>query len=199
MKFFRNTFIATAVAAALALTGCSSDSKPVLGETYVKAPSPHSASDVVVYFWYRCPACQKTEEAIHAYAKKHKISVEVRHSSKWPDDASLFYALHLYGATYETHHDVLRYFRLSRAPELRDILDIAEESIGRKIDTEDFKRRLSSPHVANLIQSAKGYERSVNSTGVPLVIVGNQYQLAPMSPGEVVKHIDELLKGKSEE
>lgn len=172
------------------LSGCSKEYKPSDHTGFSVIESPNSNADVVMYFWYRCPACYKAEREISEWAEQTGRSVEFRHSSIWEEDARLFYTLDLAGVAQKYQSELMTYFRRSSNPTLKGI----EQVINEELEESFIESRLDSPYVNNLMDAARRYETRVGSTGVPLIIVKNQYAIVDDGLANITSTIEYILK-----
>ena len=137
--------------------------------------------EVIEFFWYGCPHCDKLEPAVDAWEKRQPKDVVFRREHVvWPgrDDteahARLFLTLRAMGLLAQHHQAVFDAIHRSKT-RLRSEADVVKWAAGRGIDRTGFEATYKSFGINAQIARAKALTLSYAVDGVPNFAVNGKY------------------------
>lgn len=190
-NFSRREFAALSTGAAALLAGLQATPSmaqgkpPEEGLDYVKLDKPAATDgvkgkiEVVEFFWYHCPHCNRFEPTLEAWVKKlpkdvHFKRVPVAFRPNFVPDQQLFYALEAMGKLGQLHAQV---FLAIHSENLN--LDNREQIIAwvakQGVNQADFTKHFDSFAVGSKATRATQLQTAYNVSGVPALGVAGQF------------------------
>ena len=174
----------------------------------VKPPQLTQTGDkieVLEFFWYGCPHCNKFEPFVQNWLKTKPNNVEfikvpATLNPRWVDDAKAYYAAQLLGVEHQFTQAFFnaRHKERKRFHSLDEIADFASKKTD--VSKSDFLDAMSSSAVATKVNRATQLATSYGIDGVPAVVVNGKYKTsASVARGHagVIKAINKLIAMES--
>jgi thiol:disulfide interchange protein DsbA len=177
--------------------------------TVLTNPQPtksNSKIEVLEFFWYGCPHCDKLHPHIKTWLKNKPDDVSFRYvptifRPNWVSGAKIFYTIEAIQAT-ETLHDKV-YDAIHR-----DKIDLNKEPIlfdwvdKQGIEREKFEKAYHSFSVQNQVARSTQMSRQYELTGTPSIVVEGKYLTSGSmggSPENTIKILEKLIEKAREE
>ena len=174
--------------------------KPAAGKDYLalstRAPvdAPADKVEVIEFFWYSCPHCNRFEPALEEWVKKLPKDVAFRRvpvafRADFAPQQRLYYALEAIGRLDDLHRKVFYAIHVERQPLNQDEAVIAwAEKQG--VDKARFNEAYKSFNTANKLRRAVQLQDAYRVEGVPsLGIAGRFY-----TDGTLAQSMDRALQ-----
>lgn len=172
--------------------------------TTLTNPQPTESNgkiEVLEFFWYGCPHCDKLHSHIKAWLKNKPDDVSFRYvptifRPNWVSGAKIFYTIEAIQAT-ETLHDKV-YGAIHR-----DKIDLNKEPIlfdwveKQGIEREKFEKAYHSFSVQNQVARSTQMSRQYELTGTPSIVVDGKYLTSGSmggSPENTIKILEKLIE-----
>lgn len=189
------------IAGMVMLTGALAAQPAEEGFDYIRLNKPLAVEtgkqiEVVEFFWYRCPHCNRLEPGLEAWAKTLPKDVKLRlvpavFRPDWLPAAKLFYALDDLGALSKLHGKVFDAYH-------REKLDLDNEAqlipwIKKQgLDEARFKAAYQSFSAHSRAMKGAQSSRDAGIDGVPALLVDGKY-LTSMSKTVTEERLFEVL------
>jgi len=182
--------------------------KPVEGKHFYKLQMdqptevPQGKVEVLKFFWYGCPACDKLEAAIKesGWARKLPGHVHFRKMpaifrDSWEPGARIFYTLESMNLLDKHHEAVFNAIHREKI-NLNDERVLFDWIARRGVDRKSFVDTYKSFSVSSKVTRARNMTQEYGIGGVPAIIVGGKYQPAPnlSTFGDVLQVVDGLIE-----
>ena len=159
--------------------------KPAAGKDYLalstRAPvdAPADKVEVIEFFWYSCPHCNRFEPALEEWVKKLPKDVAFRRvpvafRADFAPQQRLYYALEAIGRLDDLHRKVFYAIHVERQPLNQDEAVIAwAEKQG--VDKARFNEAYKSFNTANKLRRAVQLQDAYRVEGVPSLGIAGLY------------------------
>lgn len=152
-----------------------------------QAAPPAAKIEVVEFFWYGCPHCNKYEPVLAAWADKHAAQVTLRrvavglHQKQVPQQ-QMFYALEALGKLDELHRAVFEQIHQGKQA-LNTSDSIAGFMQQHGINREQWLAAYDSADVKQRMEKALQLQRDYKVERVPSVVLAGRYLTSPSMVG----------------
>lgn len=190
--------VATAICLAVASTALAHE-----GPEYVRLPSAQPTNspgkiEVIEFFWYGCPHCDKLEPAVETWEKRLPKDVAFRREHViWPGRAEtetharLFLTLRVMGLL--AQHHVAVFDAIHRAKvRLRSDTEVFDWVAKRGIDRTKFEAAYKSFGVNSQVVSLKAMTLAYTVDGVPSFAINGKY-MASLGGAHDEKRLFEIV------
>ncbi|HTP95018.1 MAG TPA: thiol:disulfide interchange protein DsbA/DsbL [Burkholderiales bacterium] len=135
--------------------------------------------EVIDFFWYGCPFCNKIQPKLEEWRKKLPDDVVYRHipvilKDTWAPHARIYYTLEALGEVERLHLSVYHSYHVDELymskPDV--MLDWARQN---GIDREKWRAAYNSPEVNEKIELAKKLTKTYSIQGTPTFVVNGRY------------------------
>lgn len=188
IRLMQVVLMGLAMSAGLAL---AQDSDFQEGKDYQRLGGPGSSDDdtiqVMEFFSYYCPHCNRLASTMEAWAENAPDNVEVVHipvifRPNWEPGARAYYTAEALGILDKTHHDFFTAIHDRRQPmQSKEELSAFFEEHG--VTKEDFERAYQSFEVDTKLRRAQKLMQQYRITGVPSLVVDGKYQTSGAMTG----------------
>ena len=199
---FAGATLASSLAAAWALPAHAQAPafKPAAGKDYLalssRAPvdAPADKVEVIEFFWYSCPHCNRFEPALEEWVKKLPKDVAfkrvpVAFRADFAPQQRLYYALEAIGRLDDLHRKVFYAIHVERQPLNQDEAVIAwAEKQG--VDKARFNEAYKSFNTANRLRRAVQLQDAYKVEGVPSLGIAGRYY----TDGTLAQSMDRALQ-----
>ena len=199
---FTGGALATSLAAAWALPAQAQapSFKPTAGKDYLalsnRAPveAPADKVEVIEFFWYSCPHCNRFEPALEEWVKKLPKDVvfkrvPVAFRADFAPQQRLYYALEAIGRLDDLHRKVFYAIHVERQPLNQDEAVIAwAEKQG--VDKARFNEAYKSFNTANKLRRAVQLQDAYRVEGVPSMGIAGRFY----TDGTLAQSMDRALQ-----
>lgn len=172
--------------------------------TVLTNPQPtenNSKIEVLEFFWYGCPHCDKLHPHIKSWLKNKPDDVSFRYvptifRPDWVSGAKIFYTIKTIQATEVLHDKVYDAIH-------RDKIDLNKEPIlfdwveKQGIEREKFEKAYHSFSVQNQVAKSTQMSRQYQLTGTPSIVVDGKYLTSGSmggSPENTIKILEKLVE-----
>lgn len=134
-------------------------------------------ADLVEFFWYRCPHCNRFEPLLREWLSAHpnvsfqRIPAIIRPS--WAAEARIFYAAQVLGRLDELHQKVFAAIHEQGLP-LEDEQAWLDWLAGQGLMRAEFEAALGSEQVHSAVAAAARATSMTPVIGVPTLLIKNQ-------------------------
>lgn len=157
--------------------------------------------EVIEFFWYGCPHCDKLEPLMVAWVRKLPADVSFRrvpaifpNSPKWTPGARLYYTLEALNLVDRLHGDVFNAIHVERK-RLDDEKVLFEWIAGKGVDAKAFLAAWTSFGVQSRVRQALEVTQRAGLAGVPAIVVDGRYEaLMPQNLGDLPGVADRLIE-----
>lgn len=135
--------------------------------------------EVIDFFWYGCPYCNKLQPALERWRKRIPDDVELRRvpvilKDAWAPHARIYYTLEALNEVERLHQEVYRGYHVEELYMSKpDVM--AEWAVRHGIDRQKWLGAYSSSEVENKVQRAKRLTRQYDVDGTPTIVVDGRY------------------------
>ncbi|MBI3936696.1 MAG: thiol:disulfide interchange protein DsbA/DsbL [Betaproteobacteria bacterium] len=135
--------------------------------------------EVIDFFWYGCPYCNKLQPALERWRKRIPDDVELRRvpvilKDAWAPHARIYYTLEALNEVERLHQEVYRGYHVEELYMSKpDVM--AGWAVRHGIDRQKWLGAYSSPEVENKVQRAKRLTRQYDVDGTPTIVVDGRY------------------------
>jgi thiol:disulfide interchange protein DsbA len=149
--------------------------------------------EVIDFFWYGCPHCNKFQPAFEQWRKRMPADVEVRRipavrHDNWGPHARIFYALQALGELERLHQAVYHSYHVEELymskPEVMEAW-----AVEHGIDREKWLAAYNSPEVLAQVEQAKVLTAQYDIQGTPSLVVDGRY----LTSGSLVKETRDMI------
>ena len=172
--------------------------------TVLTNPQPtenNSKIEVLEFFWYGCPHCDKLHPHIKSWLKNKPDDVSFRYvptifRPNWVSGAKIFYTIETIQAKEVLHDKVYDAIH-------RDKIDLNKEPIlfdwveKQGIEREKFEKAYHSFSVQNQVAKSTQMSRQYQLTGTPSIVVDGKYLTSGSmggSPENTIKILEKLIE-----
>jgi len=172
--------------------------------TILTNPQPTENNDkieVLEFFWYGCPHCDKLHPHIKTWLKNKPDDVSFRYvptifRPNWVSGAKIFYTIETIQETEILHDKVYDAIH-------RDKIDLNKEPIlfdwveKQGIEREKFEKAYHSFSVQNQVARSTQMSRQYELTGTPSIVVDGKYLTSGSmggSPENTIKILEKLIE-----
>jgi protein dithiol oxidoreductase (disulfide-forming) len=172
--------------------------------TILTNPQPTENNDkieVLEFFWYGCPHCDKLHPHIKTWLKNKPDDVSFRYvptifRPNWVSGAKIFYTIEAIQETEILHDKVYDAIH-------RDKIDLNKEPIlfdwveKQGIEREKFEKTYHSFSVQNQVARSTQMSRQYELTGTPSIVVDGKYLTSGSmggSPENTIKILEKLIE-----
>ncbi|MCW5605615.1 MAG: thiol:disulfide interchange protein DsbA/DsbL [Burkholderiales bacterium] len=162
--------------------------QPVAGKDYrlIDPPQPADSGksvEVLEFFWYGCPHCNRLQEPLEAWLKKKPADVEFKRvpavfQDSWVPLTKAFYAIDAMGLVPKLHQEVFVAIHQQKM-RLQDPKVLFDWVAGKGVDRKQFIDTYNSFAVQGRTQRSIDMTRSYNIPGTPAITVDGRYLTAP--------------------
>lgn len=199
------------ITALLLLFGISLTSIPAIGAEFIEGkhytiltnPQPTESNgkiEVLEFFWYGCPHCDKLHPHIKTWLKNKPEDVNFQYvptifRPNWVPGAKIFYTIEAMQAIEPLHDRVYDAIH-------RDKIDLNKEPVlfnwveQQGMDREKFEKIYHSFMVQNKVARSTQMSRQYQLTGTPSIVVAGKYLTSGSmsgSPENTIKILEELI------
>lgn len=158
--------------------------------------------EVAEYFWYGCPHCYSIEPAVQRWLETKPenvtfLRVPAPLNPRWAVHARAYYVAEVLGKVEDIHEPLFKAMHEKRR-QLMSKEELAEFFTDFGISSEEFDKTWDSFAVQTRMQKALNDARRFRLTGVPTVVVNNEYATSMASSGGRVFEVVNYLIGQIE-
>jgi thiol:disulfide interchange protein DsbA len=192
------------LSAPAAATGSAASLPP--GFQLVPDPAPASGKDrfeVVEFFWYSCPHCNRFEPKLTEWlinlpgnVSFTRVPAVVRNS--WTTDAKTYYTAEALGVLHQVHPRIFSAIH-EKDRALDNETDLEQFFSEQGVDRAQFKQAYHSPEVSRKVHDAMLLTRRLGVAGVPAIVVNDRYRTDSESAGgldQMLEALDKLIGRK---
>ncbi|HWP19251.1 MAG TPA: thiol:disulfide interchange protein DsbA/DsbL [Burkholderiaceae bacterium] len=182
---FAGGMVAWAAGSAVALVAPAARAQaPQAGTDYVVLKQPQSTSapgkiEVIEFFWYGCPHCNRFEPLLEPWVKKLPADVSFRRvpvafREEFVVHQRIYYALEALGQLDAMHRKVFHAIHVERNP-LNKAEAVADFMAKNGLDRTKFLEAFNSFGVQAKVRQASQLAEGYKIDGVPALAVGGRY------------------------
>jgi thiol:disulfide interchange protein DsbA len=197
MKFGRRQLLTSGWLILAFITLTANAQTPRLEVDYRLIPQQPIATgskiEVIDFFWYGCPHCNKFQPAFEQWRKRMPADVEVRRipavrHDNWAPHARIFYTLQVLGEVERLHQAVYHGYHVEELymskPEVMEAW-----AVEHGIDRAKWLAAYNSPMVLEQVEQAKVLTAQYDIRGTPSLVVDGRY----LTSGSLVKETGDMI------
>ena len=149
--------------------------------------------EVIDFFWYGCPYCNKLQPALEKWMRGKPADVTVRHvpvvlKPNWAPHARIYYTLEALGEVGRLHQEVYRGYHIEELYMSRPEV-MSQWAVRHKIDQAAWEAAYHSAEVTAKVERAVELTRQYGITGTPLLVVQGRY----LTSGNMSESLEGLM------
>ena len=149
--------------------------------------------EVIDFFWYGCPYCNKLQPALVKWMLGKPGDVTVRHvpvvlKANWAPHARIYYTLESLGEVERLHQEVYRGYHVEELYMSRPEV-MSQWAVRHKIDQASWDAAYHSAEVTAKVERAAELTRQYAITGTPSLVVQGCY----LTSGNMSESLDGLM------
>jgi thiol:disulfide interchange protein DsbA len=188
-------------AAFLSLSAFAAPEEAFEGHDYARVSNVQPVAtgkkiEVLEFFWYRCPHCNKLEPGLNAWLKKLPKDAQIRRvpaafRADWVPAAKLFYTLEQMNLLERLHHKVFDAYHVENL-NLNDPAVLGGWIVKQGVDRKQFEAIYNSFSTQAKVMQGTRLATADGITGVPTFIIDGKYLTAESMTGSEARLFEVL-------